>query len=98
MTSNIPIDGSGSPVPTDAKVLTTEHNFRLTPTEKEYFVIRKMKEEQRLRGNQDLEDHLKSVDEEFDIVQKTLANEDIEDIIKEENSNSDSLDSLDSLD
>lgn len=94
VTSNIPIDQSGTPRRHEAKVLTTEKNFRLTPTEQEYFDIRKMKEEQRLRGNVDLEDHLKKVDEEFFPEKDSEDIVDIEDIIESEKSDPDTLDSL----
>ena len=44
-----------------SKIHTAERNFRLTPTEQEYFVLRKMREEQRIKGNVDLAEQLTKV-------------------------------------
>jgi len=92
VTSNQPVDSQGISLRGEAKVFTTEDNYRLTPTEEEYFIIRKMKEEQRLKGNLDLEEHLTKVDEEFDLEQKKLANQ--AEAEKSENSTMDSMAAL----
>merc|ERR1711937_986783 len=44
VTLNRPINEYGLTSDEEAKIFTTEKNYRLTPTEQEYFVIRKMKE------------------------------------------------------
>ncbi|CBY32069.1 unnamed protein product [Oikopleura dioica] len=57
-THNFPIDELGRPDLDASKIHTAERNFRLTPTEQEYFVLRKMREEQRIKGNVDLAEQL----------------------------------------
>ena len=60
-THNFPIDELGRPDLDASKIHTAERNFRLTPTEQEYFVLRKMREEQRIKGNVDLAEQLTKV-------------------------------------
>lgn len=100
VTVNQPIDKQGVPTHHEAKVFTTERDYRLTPTEEEYFVIRKMKEEQRLKGNVDLEQHLSKVDESFDTSDFTSdAVDEADDLIKPpSDSTSDSIEDLLDLD
>jgi len=57
-THNFPVDELGRPDFDASKIHTAERNFRLTPTEQEYFVLRKMREEQRIKGNVDLAEQL----------------------------------------
>ncbi|CAG5082408.1 Oidioi.mRNA.OKI2018_I69.PAR.g10119.t1.cds [Oikopleura dioica] len=57
-THNFPVDELGRPDLDSSKIHTAERNFRLTPTEQEYFVLRKMREEQRIKGNVDLAEQL----------------------------------------
>ena len=95
VTINHPIDEFGVPDAAESKVFTTEKNYRLTPTEEEYFQIRKMTEEQRFKGNKDLEDHLMKNNDGFEILEELTENE-FEEVFKTENSG-DSMDSLESL-
>ena len=60
-THNFPVDELGRPDFDASKIHTAERNFRLTPTEQEYFVLRKMREEQRIKGNVDLAEQLTKV-------------------------------------
>ena len=60
-THKFPVDELGSPDFDASKIHTAERNFRLTPTEQEYFVLRKMREEQRIKGNVDLAEQLTKV-------------------------------------
>ena len=60
-THNFPVDELGRPDLDASKIHTAERNFRLTPTEQEYFVLRKMREEQRIKGNVDLAEQLTKV-------------------------------------
>ena len=103
VTLNRPINEYGLTSDEEAKIFTTEKNYRLTPTEQEYFVIRKMKEEQRLKGNLDLETHLGKIDQSFEMeddestedISETQTNEDnIEDLLKREDENISSIDDL----
>ena len=98
VTGNQPIDNAGVPDEYDSKIYTTEHDYRLTPTELEYFNIRKMREEQRIKGNLDLEEYLKKTDDSFDIeeleIEEMSKNEKTEARSKTENNDADSLDSL----
>jgi len=57
-THNFPVDELGRPDFDASKIHTAERNFRMTPTEQEYFVLRKMREEQRIKGNVDLAEQL----------------------------------------
>merc|ERR1712080_30238 len=91
VTMNQPVDSQGVPNDIDSKIYTTEHNYRLTPTELEYFYIRKMKEEQRIKGNLDLEEHLSKTDDSFEPAdnpsespetQKSSDSESLDDLLK----------------